>query len=133
MALTIDDLKYGAEVGDLGVEAVRAVCAEALANRAAQPVAYRYRYNGGHLASFGCGDLVSSWKYCEEVDLISPDERYERQVLFTTPPAVPDEIVNNSQAKALLWELFGDAPVDPAEIAEGVWNACRAAMQGANK
>lgn len=37
MALTIEELKYGAEVGDLGVDAVRAVCAEALANREAQP------------------------------------------------------------------------------------------------
>ncbi|MGP3083345.1 hypothetical protein ACTVNX_16225 [Serratia nevei] len=40
MTLTIEELKYGAEVGDLGIEAVRAVCAEALANREAQPVAY---------------------------------------------------------------------------------------------
>ncbi|MHD0451523.1 hypothetical protein ACY2EW_08590 [Serratia nevei] len=39
MTLTIEELKYGAEVGDLGIDAVRAVCAEALANREAQPVA----------------------------------------------------------------------------------------------
>lgn len=38
MTLTIEELKYGAEVGDLGIDAVRAVCAEALANREAQPV-----------------------------------------------------------------------------------------------
>lgn len=37
MTLTIEELKYGAEVGDLGIDAVRAVCAEALANREAPP------------------------------------------------------------------------------------------------
>lgn len=40
MTLTIEELKYGAEVGDLGIEAVRAVCAELLANLEAQPVLY---------------------------------------------------------------------------------------------
>ncbi|MBN5183249.1 hypothetical protein JY469_21720 [Serratia marcescens] len=40
MALTTEELKYGAEVGDLGIDAVRAVCAEALANREAQPVGF---------------------------------------------------------------------------------------------
>ncbi|MBH2791563.1 hypothetical protein I5L37_10080 [Serratia marcescens] len=42
MTLTIEELKYGAEVGDLGIDAVRAVCAKALANREAQPVAWRH-------------------------------------------------------------------------------------------
>jgi hypothetical protein len=62
-----------------------------LAVREAQPVAYRYRYNGKHLASAGCGNMVSSWKYCEEVGLVNPDERYECQALFATPTgtAVP--------------------------------------------
>lgn len=48
-------------------------------------------------------------------------------------PAVPDEIDNNSQAKALLRELFGDYPVDSAAVAAGVWNACRSAMLGGAK
>lgn len=33
MTLTIEELEYGAEVGDLGIDAVRSVCAEALARR----------------------------------------------------------------------------------------------------
>ncbi|WP_277421005.1 hypothetical protein [Serratia marcescens] len=37
MTLTIEELKYGAEVGDLGIDAVRAVCAEVLANRGNPP------------------------------------------------------------------------------------------------
>lgn len=61
--------------------------AECLANREAQPVAYRYRYSREYLAKFGCADLASSWKYCEEVSLINPDKSYERQKLFTAPPA----------------------------------------------
>lgn len=71
------------------IDMVRARDVELLAVREAQskPVAYRYRYNGKHLASVGCGDMVSSWKYCEEADLVNPDERYESQVLFTAPPA----------------------------------------------
>ena len=61
----------------------------AIISAPAAPTAYRYRYNGKHLASAGCGDMVSSWKYCEEADLVNPDERYERQELFAAPPALP--------------------------------------------
>lgn len=46
MTLTTEQLKYGAEVGDLGIDAVRAVCAEALANREAQPAGFYTTVSG---------------------------------------------------------------------------------------
>lgn len=77
---------------------------KALASREAQPVAYRYRYSGDYLANFGCTDMVSSWKYCEEVSLVNPDDRYERQALFTGPsaPAVQGVVVVTRDEKGAI-------------------------------
>ena len=105
---------------------------ELLAVREARrvPVAYRYRYNGKHLASAGCGDMVSSWKYCEEVDVVNPDERYEHQALFTAPPApeVPDF---GALTKLIVGRLIDCGTASDDSIADAevfVYNACRAAM-----
>ncbi|ENN8392454.1 hypothetical protein ACAX60_001001 [Serratia marcescens] len=102
MTLTIEELKYGAEVGDLGIEAVRAVCAEALANREAQPVAVVI--SRGHLAYVTDGKLELGTK------------------LYTAPPApaVPDIKIQ----KAILW-LDGVIQSNPG-MKEPV--TCRAAM-----
>lgn len=103
------------DVGGTGATIRKLIDMVRAANRDEQPVAYRYRYNGEHLASFGCGDLVSSWKYCEEVDLINPDERYERQALFSGPaaPAVPDEMKRDPNT-----DVFDTGFMNG-------WNACR--------
>lgn len=80
MTLTIEELKYGAEVGDLGIDAVRAVCAEALANREAQPVGYAENGKG----------------------FIYPPERRDRiqnpVAVFTAPPAP-------ANANPVAWEM----------------------------
>lgn len=83
MTLTIEELKYGAEVGDLGIDAVCAVCAEALANREAKPVLYASEETLAY-AKEGKKSLVT---WCEPMgDAVIP--------LYTAPPAptVPDEI-----------------------------------------
>lgn len=103
MTLTIEELKYGAEVGDLGIDAVRAVCAEALANREAQPVARvdrRPAASGGICWQHGGKDLPHGTE------------------LFTAPPApaVPEEMKRDPDA-----DVF-----DPGFM--NGWNACRAAM-----
>jgi len=92
MTLTIEELKYGAEIGDLGIEAVRAVCAEALANREAQPV-YQYRmrnpYNG----------QVTDWETIkpEQVDFILKETiaaNVEFRIIAAPPaPAVAEEVI----------------------------------------
>lgn len=76
MTLTIEELKYGAEVGDLGIDAVRAVSAEALANREAQPVAWRYRTTDIN------GNPNPNWSFSEEASLLGL-----YQPLYTAPPA----------------------------------------------
>ncbi|MGP2833548.1 DUF551 domain-containing protein [Serratia nevei] len=82
MTLTIEELKYGAEVGDLGIDAVRAVCAEALANREAQPVGFRYRNKD--TVSW----LYNDWRWPDSVEA----EQCQIEWLYTAPPApaVPD-------------------------------------------
>ncbi|MGP2935876.1 hypothetical protein [Serratia nevei] len=112
MTLTIEELKYGAEVGDLGIEAVRAVCAEALANREAQPVAYTEQCEISNMQATGL--------YLRGF----PDNSQGRNIpLYTAPPAlaVPDEMPRQYQNG---W------PLDYSEYASG-WNACRAAMLAA--
>ncbi|HGM6877942.1 TPA: hypothetical protein ACKQDI_003666 [Serratia marcescens] len=74
MTLTIEELKYGAEVGDLGIEAVRAVCAEALANREAQPVAYAVFADNGNIRIWSTDKGIT-----ENVGVPVP--------LYTSPPA----------------------------------------------
>ncbi len=94
MTLTIEELKYGAEVGDLGIDAVRAVCAEALANREAQPVGYFVRHRSAW-------DRPSKWRlwtecsaedYAEFLKIIATGDAdagrfYEARILYDAPPA----------------------------------------------
>ncbi|HEI8668426.1 TPA: DUF551 domain-containing protein [Serratia marcescens] len=144
MTLTIEELKYGAEVGDLGIDVVRAVCAEALANREAQPVAWT-------VGGFASHD--KKWaerRSAEENLLLEPlyrhpvvtgiDENhydpdlepglYVAEIMtkggaavingyYTAPPApaVPKEMtIEQSYENVQTWHY-----------ANG-WNACRAAM-----
>lgn len=113
---------------------VHHLAAELLAVREAQnvPVAYRYRYNRKYLASTGCGDMVSSWKYCEEAGLVNPDERYERQELFTAPPAPALPNVISASNAPELFEIAAEVEKLGLNGAYGSyavgWNACRAAM-----
>lgn len=79
MTVTIEQLKYGAEVGDLGIDAVRAVCAEALANREAQPV-YQFIYNNPHEEGY------TEWLDCNK-DYFNGVPKDCRRILYTAPPA----------------------------------------------
>jgi hypothetical protein len=110
------------------IDMVRARDVELLAVREAQsvPAAYRYRYNGKHLASAGCGDMVSSWKYCEESDLVNPDERYEHQALYTAPPApaVSAELLD-AMAEVI---RISDRDHETWDRAKAAISACRAEM-----
>ncbi|MFW2576476.1 hypothetical protein [Serratia nevei] len=94
MTLTIEELKYGAEVGDLGIDAVRAVCAEALANREAQPVPMGKFAGWGlyHTKSGEFGNWLKSTPESDNSHAIS--QGYANVKLYTAPPApaVQDEI-----------------------------------------
>ena len=94
MTLTIEELKYGAEVGDLGIEAVRAVCAEALANREAQPVPMGKFAGWGlyHTKSGEFGNWLKSTPESDNSHAIS--QGYANVKLYTAPPApaIPDAV-----------------------------------------
>ncbi|HGM7400480.1 TPA: DUF551 domain-containing protein [Serratia marcescens] len=127
MTLTIEELKYGAEVGDLGIDAVRAVCAELLAIRESQPV-YQYRmrnpYNG----------QVTDWETIkrEQVDFILK-ETIAANVEFRitgTPPAVPEAITAANAPE--VFEIAAEVERLGLRGAYGAyavgWNSCIAAM-----
>lgn len=128
MTLTIEELKYGAEVGDLGIDAVRAVCAEALANREAQPVAatpiYQFWDDDGW-----CDTSEQIWR--ETYD----DFRKEQyRIVYTAPPApaVPPEAtpdnIENLLADITLFFTAGNLSHGGSVMFAEVWNSCRAAM-----
>lgn len=89
----------------------------ALASLEAEPVAWRYRHHNG-LAP-------SNWKVVDSEDECNVAPNYQRQALYTAPPApvpVPDSLADDidSGDHPLLWSYNNG------------WNACRAAMlQGA--
>lgn len=136
MTLTIEELKYGAEVGDLGIDAVRAVCDEALAIREAQLVL--------------CVDMDSDFikhiqKCSEEVAKWPEWKRRGADVTeFTSPPApaVPgiDELrlaferAERDSDDGFNLHKYGIGYEDWATQAR--WESClscRAAMLGGNK
>ncbi|HFL5870749.1 hypothetical protein [Serratia marcescens] len=87
MTLTIEELKYGAEVGDLGIDAVRAVCAEALANREAQPVAWEMRYWNSGYNCWHDWERITAQQHAEMSAEHASDNDYEFRVLYVAPPA----------------------------------------------
>lgn len=119
MTLTIEELKYGAEVGDLGIDAVRAVCAEALANREAQPVEIGKRsvFTCSSCGAQGLDEPLESRCHC-----MGDGAHWAESALYTAPPApaVPDIKIQ----KAILW-LDGVIQSNPG-MKEAV--TCRAAM-----
>lgn len=119
MTLTIEELKYGAEVGDLGIDAVRAVCAEALANREAQPFGYVYTSKDGVAVNFG-------------YELPFMPEKWNVTPVYTAQPApaVPQEIssaIRHLKDTLVACNRFNYC----ADAVQRVENACRAAMLAA--
>ncbi len=135
MTLTIEELKYGAEVGDLGIDAVRAVCAEALANREAQPVA-ELVYSSAMPRFIGDTNEVEGyrcWIHGETRLVPTMEQAYaDAKAVCTAPPApaVPEEI--SSAIRYLKDTLVACNRFNYcADAVNRVENACRAAMLAA--
>lgn len=140
MTLTIEELKYGAEVGDLGIDAVRAVCAELLANREAQPVEFIPKNLDRALGVVGLAIPESQEEFNLQSErwiqrLIDRVIRYDYE--FPTPPApaVPPEAtpenIENLLAEITLFFTAGSLSHGGSVMFAEVWNACRAAMLAA--
>lgn len=91
-----------------------------LANREAQPVAWRYRYRRG--------PHKGKWIYVDNESECTTRPFHEKQELFTAPPApaVPNEMPDAPYA--VLSKACGD---NACLFADELWNACRAAMLAA--
>ncbi|ENP0655973.1 hypothetical protein ACCH91_000866 [Serratia marcescens] len=111
MTLTIEELKYGAEVGDLGIDAVRAVCAEALANREAQPFGYVYTSKDGVAVNFG-------------YELPFMPEKWNVTPVYTAPPAPALPVQHWEE----LCRQNPNMSIGDAIIRAAWWNHCRAEL-----
>lgn len=101
----------------------------AIAAFGAEPVAWRYRYVHTPKTEEHGSPFTTEWKLCDSEDECNPSDCFERQPLYTAPPApvVPAEIEPDYEViKAIL------PTANPDEyaccIAADMWNACRAAM-----
>lgn len=113
-----DDIPFGLDDDDSNTLAALRI---ALASIEAEPVAWRYRHHNG-LAP-------SNWKVVDSEDECNVAPNYQRQALYTAPPApvsVPDELSREEYKRRFMEEDNFD------DTFRGGWNACRAAMlQGA--
>ncbi|MCE9894403.1 DUF551 domain-containing protein [Citrobacter portucalensis] len=84
----------------------------------AEPVAWRYRYVHTPKTEEHGSPFTTEWKLCDSEDECNPSDCFERQPLFSAPPApvsVPDAIDNAGGVCCEVSFAYG-------------WNACRAAM-----
>lgn len=118
----------GGNLGYAMADAVKVIDG-AIAAMNANPVAWRYRYVHTPKTEEHGSPFTTEWKLCDSEDECNPSDCFERQPLYTAPPApvVPAEIEPDYEViKAIL------PTANPDEyaccIAADMWNARRAAM-----
>ncbi|EOF7241516.1 hypothetical protein ACK04L_002923 [Enterobacter roggenkampii] len=106
----------------------------ALASLEAEPVAWRYRFVHTPKSEEHGSPFTTDWVLAHSEDECNPSDCFERQPLFTAPPApvsVP-KVPNSVTAETCNLDELGHDWNDAEYYAQG-WNACRAAMlQGAD-
>ncbi|HCL1716237.1 TPA: hypothetical protein N1429_002052 [Salmonella enterica subsp. enterica serovar Minnesota] len=122
---TRDDIPFGLDEDDSNTLAALRI---AQASLEAEPVAWRYRYVHTPKTEEHGSPFTTEWKLCDSEDECNPSDCFERQPLYTAPPApvsVPDAI-STRQAIA---KMESHEPCDSINVAYKFgWNACRAAM-----
>ncbi|EDS0974537.1 TPA: hypothetical protein ACJI0O_001702 [Salmonella enterica subsp. enterica serovar Minnesota] len=90
----------------------------AIAAFGAEPVAWRYRYVHTPKTEEHGSPFTTEWKLCDSEDECNPSDCFERQPLYTAPPAplMPDEMA-----------ISDDMNLYQKSFAQG-HNACRAAI-----
>ncbi|WP_414454488.1 hypothetical protein [Enterobacter roggenkampii] len=125
-------------------ENLRELARIALASLEAEAVAWRYRYVHTPKTEEHGSPFTTEWKLCDSEDECNPSDCFERQPLYTAPPA-PVSVPDRSMFEKW-WESEHGSPLDSWDSLrttdgycdDGIdgqfeaWNACRAAMlQGA--
>lgn len=128
----VADLKAGYTLGHADVAILNELARIALVSLEAEPVAWRYRHHNG-LAP-------SNWKVVDSEDECNLAPNYQRQALYTTPPApvsVPEW--TNEQCLEFLSiafrhaEIKGDLELDDIRLGVKMVNGSQAAIpQGAD-
>ncbi|MDM2814457.1 MULTISPECIES: DUF551 domain-containing protein [Citrobacter] len=117
----------GGNLGYAMADAVKVIDG-AIASFGAEPVAWRYRYVHTPKTEEHGSPFTTEWKLCDSEDECNPSDCFERQPLYTAPPApvsVPDAI-STRQAIA---KMESHEPCDSINVAYKFgWNACRSAM-----
>ncbi|MBW9453365.1 hypothetical protein [Citrobacter portucalensis] len=113
----------GGNLGYAMADAVK-VIAGAIAAMNANPVAWRYRYVHTPKTEEHGSPFTTEWKLCDSEDECNPSDCFERQPLYTAPPApvVPEPATVETTYPGVQTN-WRDAKI----YADG-WNACRAAM-----
>ncbi|EPB7456749.1 hypothetical protein [Citrobacter freundii] len=85
----------GGNLGYAMADAVKVIDG-AIAEFGAEPVAWRYRYVHTPKTEEHGSPFTTEWKLCDREDECNPSDCFERQPLYTAPPApvVPDELLS---------------------------------------
>ncbi|HCD2513553.1 TPA: hypothetical protein NBJ98_002661 [Citrobacter freundii] len=85
----------GGNLGYAMADAVKVING-AIASFGADPVAWRYRYVHTPKTEEHGSPFTTEWKLCDREDECNPSDCFERQPLYTAPPApvVPDELLS---------------------------------------
>ena len=119
----------GGNLGHAMADAVKVIDG-AIAAFGADPVAWRYRYVHTPKTEEHGSPFTTEWKLSDSEDECNPSDCFERQPLYTVPPAprfIPVELTREEYRRRFMMEDNFD------DTYRGGWNACRAAMlQGGN-
>ena len=114
----------GGNLGYAMADAVKVIDV-AIAAFGAEPVAWRYRYVHTPKTEEHGSPFTTEWKLCDSEDECNPSDCFERQPLYTVPPAprfIPVELTREEYRRRFMMEDNFD------DTYRGGWNACRAAM-----
>lgn len=116
----------GGNLGYAMADAVKVIDG-AIAAMNANPVAWRYRYVHTPKTEEHGSPFTTEWKLCDSEDECNPSDCFERQPLYTAPPApVVPEVMADPDESQYGGTYDEDYRAECAYV-EG-WNACRAAM-----
>lgn len=111
----------GGNLGYAMADAVKVING-AIAAFGAEPVAWRYRYVHTPKTEEHGSPFTTEWKLCDSEDECNPSDCFERQPLFSAPPA-PASVPSATDERAAFnsWNNEVDCPLAGLTVKQAAW------------